>query len=338
MCGGGSKPPAAYTPKWQSGADSTLSGNLGSQSSQASGISNYALPQLQTQTSNVINDPNQASAMATAGSASTMGQAAGQQQMGQAQNLYNLSSSLTPMAQQIYQTAFDPQGALYAQQLQQSQDAQNAMAAMYGVASSPYGAGLAAQNTNNFNIDWQNAQLGRQVQGAGAIQGLDSLSGSLAGQGAQLQNVGLNTYTQAGMLPYQTSQGIYGNNLSALGGYTGAASQALSPGYSADSQLGNYLSLGQNATSINDARSAQLNAMQAAQMQGIGSTIGNLFGNGIGSSFSNLFGGGQMGAFSPQSYGGGGSLPVSVSNPYGSVSAQPIDLSGFSQSIPFIPG
>lgn len=335
MCGGGSKPPAAYNPKWQSGADSTLSGNLAGQSSAASGISGYALPQLQTQTNNVINDPNAASAMATANNVSSLGQGIGQGQIGQGQNLYNLAGSLSPMAQQIYQTAFDPQQALYQQQLQQSQDAQNVMASMYGVASSPYGAGLAAENTNKFNIDWQNAQLGRQAAGAGAIQGLDSLAGNLTTAGAGLQDMGLNTFNTSGMLPYVTSQGIHGNNLAALGSYVQGAGGALSPGFSADSALGSYLGLGQSATQLNQQRWQMIQQQQAAQMSGLGSLAGMAlapFTGGASMGLGSLFGG------AAQSFGGGGGLPVSVSNPFASVSPQSFDMSALDTSVPAFPG
>jgi hypothetical protein len=295
MCGGGGKPPAAYTPQWQSGADSTLSGNLASQSSDASSISGFALPQLQQQTTNLINDPNAASAMSTANSSSAMGEAAGQQQMGVGQGLYGLASSLSPMASQIYQTAFDPQGQLYQQQYQQSQDAQNAMAAMYGVSSGPYGANLAAQNANNFNLQWGNNQLGRETQGASAISGLDALGGSLDQTGAGLQSQGLNTYQTAGMLPYVTSQGIYGNNLSALGSYAGAAGSAMQPGASVDSGLSSYLGLGQSATQLNQQRQQMMYQQQAATMSGIGSLAGMAlapFTGGMSMGMGSLFGGG----------------------------------------------
>jgi hypothetical protein len=106
-------------------------------------------------------------------------------------------------AQQVLNTGFDPQGALYNRTQQQVTDQQNALNSMYGLGSSAYGAGLAGQANENFNIDWQNQQLARQTQALGAYgqeQGvvennLTGLLGSAAGNYANLTNAGVNQYT-----------------------------------------------------------------------------------------------------------------------------------------------
>lgn len=90
------------------------------------------------------------------------------------QNLTNqLSGMNNPMlsgANAVMNTAFDPQGALYDRTLQQVQDQQRVGQAARGITMSPYGAGLENKALSDFNIDWQNNQLGRQTQGLGAAQ------------------------------------------------------------------------------------------------------------------------------------------------------------------------
>lgn len=106
-------------------------------------------------------------------------------------------------AQRILDTGFDPQGDLYNRQYQQQMDQQNALNAMYGMGGSAYGAGLAGDASRNFNIDWQNTQLQRQIAAMGAYgqqqgqvaQNLTGLLGSAAGNYANLSNAGVNQYT-----------------------------------------------------------------------------------------------------------------------------------------------
>lgn len=108
--------------------------------------------------------------------------AAGATQGGAA--LGQAGQSMLPWVQQILQTGFDPQKQQYMQMFQQQQDQGNAALAQQGLAGTPYGAGIAQQGNQNFDINWQNQQLGRQnqaLQGAGAGLGA---AGSAIGQGA----------------------------------------------------------------------------------------------------------------------------------------------------------
>lgn len=163
----------------------------------------------------------------------------GGQAGGTGQAAYNqgasTNSQLQPYVGQALQTGFDPQNALYAQQYQQNQDQVNAQNAMSGVATTPYGAALANQSGQNFNINWQNQELQRQqtaastasqLAGAGntALQGGTSslqagqnLAGSLYGQGANAQQTGQNL---AGSL--------YGQGASALGNLSGQGASSAS--------------------------------------------------------------------------------------------------------------
>jgi hypothetical protein len=96
-------------------------------------------------------------------------------------NMTSTANSLLPGVGQIMSTAFDPQQALFAKMYQQQQDQSNVTNAQNGVSGTPYGAGLAQQNNQNFDINWQNQQLQRQATGASAAGGLLNA----AGQGGQ---------------------------------------------------------------------------------------------------------------------------------------------------------
>ncbi len=72
----------------------------------------------------------------------------------------------------IMNTAFDPQSSLYNRTAQQTQDQLGAFSGGRGTSGSPYSAGIASDALNNFNIDWQNNQLNRQVTGAQGASGL----------------------------------------------------------------------------------------------------------------------------------------------------------------------
>jgi len=77
----------------------------------------------------------------------------------------NQGQNMFGAGNQVMNTAFDPQNALYDRTRQQVQDQTRASQAARGIQTTPYGAGLEDQTMANFNIDWQNAQLGRQAQG-----------------------------------------------------------------------------------------------------------------------------------------------------------------------------
>jgi hypothetical protein len=247
--------------------------------------------------------------------------AAGQQysNLGQAltsygQGAYDLSANLAGAGRQAYQTALDPQSALYNRTVQQLQDQTGATNSMYGLGSSAAGAGVANQALSNFNIDWQNQQLQRQLQG---LQGLGTAygqAGQLAGQGASLQGLGAGYTLQGGQLPYQTAAGIAAVPGQLAGQYAqGIESGPLSSAQSINSQIIPYLNYGQGAQQV-PYQSAQQGAGAAGALvsqgiQGLGSNsqvqsaLGNVFGGGPTGSFG---GGDFSGAFSSNPYYGGG--------------------------------
>ena len=96
-----------------------------------------------------------------------------------AENLYG-------MGQGIMMSGFDPQSALYGRGQQRALDRANAMNAMSGVGTSPYGAGTANAALNNFDLDWQDRQLGRQTSAGQAAQSLFGAAPGLAATSAAL--------------------------------------------------------------------------------------------------------------------------------------------------------
>lgn len=142
---------------------------------------------------------------------------AGQQAFTMGQQLQGQMGSSQRYGDQIMQTAFDPQKQLYDQQYQLQQQQAMANQASRGLAMSGVGAELSNQADQNFNINWQNQQLARQIAGLGAY---DTNNQSIAGlaQGAnQAYTVGLQDWTTGAGIPYNTAQTIYNNNQAAYG-------------------------------------------------------------------------------------------------------------------------
>jgi len=134
----------------------------------------------------------------------------------QAQPLFNQSgqafgagASILPYMNPVLASGFDPQNALYNRTAQQVQDQTRAAEAARGVATTPYGAGVEGQTMSNFNIDWQNQQLQRQAQAAGAASDILGAGMGAFGTGGQLAGQGGNLMSTAG--------GLYGQGVGALG-------------------------------------------------------------------------------------------------------------------------
>jgi hypothetical protein len=199
-------------------------------------------PQYQGIGQGLVGDPNAQGFQQGAGTASQLGQ-------GAALGAYGAGGGLMGLGGQIANTAFDPQSALYNRTVQQLQDQTRAGESARGIANTPYGAGLENQALGNFNIDWQNQQLQRQIQGGQA-------AGGLVGQGAGLQAGAPGAYYGASALPYQTSQGIGQGQLGALGqiGQFGAAGAQIP-----QQQIQDYLNyLGWGTGAQNAGNQAQL--------------------------------------------------------------------------------
>jgi hypothetical protein len=347
MGGSTQQAPTAYQPTNQAGADQSF--QAGAQNLQNTGtqLSSQVTPQLGAIAGNVVNNPYYSQALA--GAQGAAGAATGQvapQQLQSAQDLAGLSSLAASKAGSAYDTAvaggqnayntansyipittnpelqaglqtlmtgFDPQNALYNQQQQQNLDQQNAIQSMSGTAGSPYGAGLTSQSNQNFNINWQQQQLARQIAalgaydsasstatgnltnllntgtgalnagintGVGALSNLTNTAGSAATTSSNLGTAGLNTMATAAQLPYDLFLQQQQAGLGALGSQIGGTNAANALTQTGTADQGTYLQIGQGATQVNDQAVAANNKAAADSAAG----FGNLFGQ-IGSMF-----------------------------------------------------
>ena len=156
------------------------------------------LPQAMGIGQGMVGDPSAYGAMAGANIGAGYG-------LGGAANAYGAGSSLYGLAPSIMQQAFDPQSALYNQLYGQTQQQNLAALSNAGLATSPYGQGVLGNTMNNFNINWQNAQLQRMLQGANTVN-------QMMPTAAQLQAGAVPLAAQSAALPWMTGQQIGGAN------------------------------------------------------------------------------------------------------------------------------
>lgn len=271
----------------------------------------------------LTNNANQAQALGTGNYnyANQQMQNAQQQQQLFQQGLGNVQGSTNNLyggGNQVLQSAFDPQNKLYDRTAQQLTDQTRAAQYARGIQSSPLGASVESNALGNFNIDWQNQQLARQAQG---LQSAQSAYGAAGNQytgylGAINQNNAQNTSNifgsqqnafglgqqaagglQAGtQLPYQTNQGIYGNQNQALQNYYGNNSGYLSGLNQLQSNDLGYLNNAQGAqnTAFNQSQTNNQNIGQA--VGAIGKAVGNTNWGNVGNTVSGWFGGGGGGS------------------------------------------
>ena len=229
---------------------------------------------------NLYSNPYAGAYQSGAGTAGNMGMAAALGQYGLGQDITQAGLGLYGPAGQVLNTAFDPQQALYNRTLQQLQDQTRVGQAARGISMSPYGAGLENQALSNFNIDWQNQQLGRQTQGLGAAGQAIGQGSQVAQMGAGLTGAAPGMYLSAAGLPYGTAQQIGQNQLAALqgaGGIYNTAQQGM------NTPLQNYLSYlqagNQANQTANQAGSNQLYQSQLGFNQN--QSLGNQFGQAL---------------------------------------------------------
>ncbi len=139
------------------------------------------------------------------------------------------NANLMGSAGQTLNTAYDPQQALYNRSYQQMQEQANAINAQNGVAGSPFGAGLSAQDSGNFNIDWQNAQLQRQIAALGAY---GTAAGTATGDVNSTLGQGASDYTNLSTGAVNNYTGLTSNATNNFTNLLGAGSSALNSGIS----------------------------------------------------------------------------------------------------------
>ena len=290
---------------------------------------NQFMPQFQNVAKGMMNDPNAANWQFDANTAAGMGKNAATNQynygaglynqaqnlFGDANNLRNQAPNLFSAGNSLWQMGADPQKELYARTQQQLQEQTRASQAARGIQTSPYGAGVENKAMSDFNIDWQNQQLGRTIAAGQGMANLYGQAGNLYGQagqsmmqGGQLAGMGGNMqanaspqFYNASMLPYQTSQNIGQNRLNVL-------NQQGQFGQNAATQQGqevggwmNYLGFGNQATGDfnrlqqnqfqNQMEQQKLNNQQDNQLWG---GIGGLIGKAMPYAFAPFTGGASL--------------------------------------------
>lgn len=280
MSGGVQQAPTPYQPPNQAGAAAGFQAGAGQLASAGTNLYNSVAPAYTGIYDSIANNPfyNQAQTGAGAAASAATGQVA-PQQLGAATQLQQLSSLSNPAAVQTLYNAFDPQKALYNQQYQQQLDQTGAISSMYGTAGSPYGAGVAANASNNFNLNWQNAQLARQIAALGAYDTNLGAAGAADTTASDLGTAGLNTLAGAAQLPYDLYLQQQQAQLAALNARVAGTNASLNPTQQATSDYGQYLNIGQTAAAGATAAAQANNQANAQSAAGFGNFLGNLFGD-----------------------------------------------------------
>lgn len=239
-------------------------------------------PQYQGVLNSALNNPYAAPAQTAANTAGTAYGTAGAQGGAGATALNSGAMSLLPYISSVMNTAMDPQSALYNQNLTKATDASNVNNAQYGITG-PMAAGNTNQAITNFNIDWANNNLARQLQGLqGAGAGLSN-AGSALTTGLNLGTGSAGATNTGGQVPLTAFNTNLSNIQSALNNYGQSQVAGNQNTQTAVSDLLNYLGLGAKQSDAQAQYSIQNygNQLDAANAQN--DVLGNLINSGFGS-------------------------------------------------------
>ncbi|MBK1820356.1 MULTISPECIES: hypothetical protein [Burkholderia cepacia complex] len=222
--------------------------------------------------------------------------------------------SLLGAGQNVYQMGLDPQNALYDRTLNQLTQQTGATNSMYGLGSSAAGAGVQNQALSNFNIDWQNNQLSRALQGLQGYAGAANTAGSYGQAGANALTQAPQYTLAGGSTPYnvaQTISGMPGQLANTYGSFLN--SNVYGPAEGLMNSIIQYMTNGNGAQAVPFQSQAQgAGALGSMVSQGISGALGNYFG---GSSTPQYFGSTQSpGNYAGTGYGGYGL--GSMASPY----------------------
>lgn len=335
LFGGGANnvqmPPMFNMPN-MGGAANNAYGGIGNLQGMTSGASNTAGSAAGQTFGNFYQNPFAGGYQSSAGIASDLGQNAALGMYGVGGNMIGMGQSMIPNAQQVFNTAMDPQSQLYNYMQNQNQQQTQALASSAGLGTTPYGVGVEAQGNQLFNMNWQNQQLGRQIAGLGAYGQALGQSGQLQGAGTSLQNNAPGAYMNASAMPFNTFQGIGGAQNSMIQQYLGNMSGAAGLQNMPIQDYLGYLGVGNQANSVAN-QNAQLQLQQQQQQFNQQMQLGAMLGGsmyGLGQNGFNIFSGGSGGMGSPfgnmMGFGGGlgGTYINGTQMPYGSINYNPI--------------
>lgn len=314
--GGGSSAPVGYQPNNQPGVDNSFN-SLYTAANNAPAQFNGYNPNYANQSFNAaFNNPYSGQMVDTAQQAGNIYEQSVNPLMQsagyfapQVQNQINAGNQAYSAGQTAYNTALDPQNALYAQQRQINDDQTRANLAASGLSTSGVGVGIQNQSDQNFNTNWQAQQLQRQIYGANALNsGVNTMNNAVSGAGTTAQGMG-QLYGQAagnqglaGATPYNAQNVMAGNQNTALTANSQNLQNYLAPG---QQSIGNALQyMGQGTSAANGWNGAN-NAYQQMQYQNQ-QGMGQAFGNGITSLGNSLFPKQSAQTITPVNSSGGG--------------------------------
>ena len=218
---GSSTPSPPNLQTWQPANTSQADTGWGQQFALQSANNPYVQYQGQAQgiLNQTVNNPYAAGAQTAANTAGANMQGAGTQGVSNAYNLGSQVPGMTSAANQVWNTANDPQNALYNQQSNLAQQQAQALAASSGLGTSGAGVGSENQAMQNFNLGWQNNLLNRQATG---LQGLDSGMAAASNQANNANTLGASAaqnIAAGGALPGSTYLSNLGSQQNALNNY-----------------------------------------------------------------------------------------------------------------------
>ncbi|QVN18771.1 hypothetical protein [Burkholderia pyrrocinia] len=237
----------------------------------------------------------------------------GNRLIGQADQNFGIQNSLIGAGQSVYNMGLDPQSALYDRTLNQLTQQTGATNSMYGLGSSAAGAGVQNQALSNFNIDWQNNQLSRALQGLQGYTGAANTAGRYGELGTSQAEAAPGYTLLGGSTPYNVGQSVAGTPGSLANTYGSFMNQNVyGPAEGIMGSIIPYMNYGQGAQSVPfQSQAAGAGAAGSLVSQGLSGLFGNQqVQNGISNYFnpaSGSFSGGDFtGAFNSSPYYSGG--------------------------------
>jgi hypothetical protein len=218
---------------------------------------------------------------------------AGNVMIGQAANNFGQQQQMQGMGNQLWNQAADPQHALYNQMQQQVQDQTGAVNSMYGLGASGAGAGIAQQALGQFDMNWQNQQLQRMLQGAQGYEGLSRAGGQMGTLGAANLQAGMGYYgqqpgytQQSAGVPLQAQQMVAGMPAQNANQYVQGISSAMTPYNQQMNQTIPYMNYGAGAQNNAFTQNLKQDKQQNEFLNQIGTAAGQIDWSKLGGMFN----------------------------------------------------
>jgi hypothetical protein len=234
-----------FAPQAFSGADQLFGASTGGLPFANQALAQGFDPRYSQAISDIQNNPYLGQELSGAQDAARMGATGANAMMGMGGQM---AGTINP----LLESGFDPRSALFNRTQGRLMDQTNAINAMSGLGGTPYGASVGANAMGNFDIDWQNQQLARQTQAAGA-------AGNAANTAAGLYGAAPGLMASTAALPGRAFDANAEALITALNQRNQAANQGIA-GYGS--------LLGTAGQGIGQANAANLQGAQAYQQYG----------------------------------------------------------------------